>query len=50
MLEAVSASPVGDELLLESGLLQRDRDAAVRVEVLERDRRRVSAMDGLPGG
>ena len=32
-----------------SGLLQRDRDAAVGVEVLERDRRRVRPVDRLPG-
>jgi hypothetical protein len=36
VLEAVPAPPVGHELPLEVGLLQRDRDAAVRVEVLER--------------
>src|SRR5262249_34476108 len=49
VLEAIPAPPAGDELSLQIGLLQRDRDAAVGVEVLERDRRRVCPVDRLPG-
>jgi hypothetical protein len=49
VLEAIPAPPAGHELSLEIGLLQRDRDSAVGVEVLERDRRRVRPVDRLPG-
>jgi hypothetical protein len=49
VLEAIPAPPAGHELPLKIGLLQRDGDAAVGVEVLERDRRRVRPVDRLPG-
>jgi hypothetical protein len=49
VLEAVPAPASSHELALEIGLLQRDRDAAVGVEVLERDRRRVRPRDRWPG-
>ena len=48
VLEAIPAPPAGHELPLEVGLLQRDRDAAVGVKVLERDLCRVRPVDRLP--
>ena len=45
VLEAVPAAPLGDHLALEVLLLERDRDAPVRVEILERDRRGVGPVD-----
>jgi hypothetical protein len=49
VLEAVPAPSAGHELVLQIGLLQGDRDAAVGVEVLERNPRRVRAVNCLPG-
>jgi hypothetical protein len=49
VLEAIPAPPAGHELALEIGLVQRDREAAVRVEVLERDPRGVRPVDRRPG-
>src|SRR5438270_757624 len=45
LLKAVAAPPVVDELSLEILDRQRDRDASMRVEVLERDRGRVGPVD-----
>jgi hypothetical protein len=45
VLKAVAAAPLVHELALQVVELERDRDAAVGVEVLERDRGDVGAMD-----
>ena len=48
-LEAIPAPPAGHKLPLEVRLPQRDRDASVGVEVLERDRPCARLVDRLPG-
>jgi len=49
VLEAIPAPSAGHEFSLEIGLLERNRNAAVGVEVLERDRRGVGPVDRRPG-
>jgi hypothetical protein len=48
VLKAIPAAPLDNHLALEVLLLKRDWDAPVRIEILERDRRDVRAVDRLP--